>query len=194
MNLEDSIYIKCLKKGFNAPPEGISFNEMIQYLVAEGHPEANTHDFKCHFYVWFFDNFFQHAIYYDRMMQRQPPMWPWAYRETVENGKPNPQLEVKSPMMFPAQESYLNYLSLEATKSKSTLAVRIALAAMILSTLLGGMQCHYAKQSLESSANECKPDAANKPRISVPPCKQLQLLPIAQKDNSLRLHTHDSTK
>lgn len=116
MTENESIYIKCLRKGYECRQSGITYWEMIDYLTPFGIP-AKEYDFHVYFFKWFFDNFHQQIVTDSRIRELKIVFHPdWMKRENAMDG--NPQLSMKTMMTFEAQEKYLNYLLLTESDKK----------------------------------------------------------------------------
>lgn len=173
----ESIYIKCLRKGYECRQSGITYWEMVDYLTPFGIP-AKEYDFHVYFFKWFFDNFHQQIVTDSRIRELKIVFDPrWMNRDVALGG--NPQLDMKAMMTFEAQEKYLNYLLLTESDRKAKRANTLSWWAVGLTAL--SLICQTGISLFQT--NKCDEPQAE--------CKNL-----TQKDTTylkLSTRTHNDT-
>lgn len=111
----ENIYIKALEKGYNIGTEGISLNEMREYLKPDI-DKYNQYDFK----TWFYLNFENEK----RRINKINPNYGF-----------NIDPEEKLRLAPEAVMQYLDYLELKEARESSNKAIKIAIIAIFISIL-----------------------------------------------------------
>src|ERR1043166_7948019 len=140
--IQGNIYLMCLKHGYDNKEQGITYWEMVDFLVSSGMIDGANFEFHQYFYVWFFDNFYLGAVYLDRRLIKDNTGAIWFNRKwlsgryghpTYEGERSNSQLDEKAFMMFEARQNYLNNVSLHESDKKAAAANRFAIYALAIS-------------------------------------------------------------
>ena len=126
MAIQETIYNKALEFGANNIKEGVTYNELLNYLK-ENKLDVNDGVARS-FHVWFYETFYVSGIY----ERRNDPSGMGVFNEDVLRGKDNTK-------GFLTGEAYLKYLdfleyrqALKSAKQSSNLAkIAIAISAIL---------------------------------------------------------------
>jgi len=121
--MTENIYIKSYEFGYKNLSTGIAYNELINYLDAQG--LKPTGDFEKYFHSWFYFNFYAPFIYIQLRSLRN------AYVADETNLLPHDN--VKAILTGEAQKEYLSYLTLQQAKKDASNALKLSRIAIYIS-------------------------------------------------------------
>ncbi len=123
---KENIYIKTLQFGADNFKEGVTYNQVREYLGKDAPPEGSNHELS--FLNWFFDNFHQQELL--SLERKNASSGKWLAIATLKK-----YYDKQAHMTGEAHQNLIEYIELQEARNSSKKSMIVAIIAIILTII-----------------------------------------------------------